>query len=132
DMENVKEVEDGLFALGFRDKPIITRFEGLSLDEYLGPDAQVDLIKIDTDGAEPYVFRGMQSLMRSKRPLTILVEYSPIVYKGLQIDPLQLLEEIVAAGFRISEFKPGEGLKPVDSLAQLTEQLWAELLLVRE
>jgi hypothetical protein len=36
-----------------------------------------DLIKIDVEGAELRVLRGMSELLRSNRPLAIVVEYWP-------------------------------------------------------
>ncbi len=89
---------------------------GVSLDECFGSDPQIDFIKIDT-GSEPYVFRGMQSLLRSKRPLTMLCEYVPLAYADKGINPLQFLEEIrAAAGFAISGNHTGEHIEPVQSL----------------
>jgi FkbM family methyltransferase len=106
--------------------------EGVSLDEYFGSDGpRVDLIKVDTDGAEPFVFRGMKNLLRSGRPLTILCEFSPPAYRAHSVDPSEFFEELRGAGFRISEFTP-EGIKPVESIERLAAVSWAELLLVRD
>src|SRR5262249_8005784 len=129
---NAEELTTGMKELGFRDKPVVTQVEGLSLDEYFGGGVpEVDLIKIDTDGAEPYIFRGMRSLLQSNRPLTILCEFAPGLYQDQSLDPSQFLDEIRAANFRISEFTP-EGIKPVDSLPRMAAGKWGELLLVRD
>jgi FkbM family methyltransferase len=113
------------------ERPVLRHLEGISLDDYLGSESPaVDLIKIDTDGAEPYIFRGMKGLLGSGRPLTILTEFSAQRYTGDGLDPVQFLQEIRAAGFQISEFTP-TGIEPVTALPQLATVPWAELLLIR-
>ena len=43
----------------------------ISLDEYFPGDSHVDLVKIDVEGAEGQVLRGMRRLLRAVRPLVV-------------------------------------------------------------
>jgi FkbM family methyltransferase len=64
-----------------------------------------DLIKIDTEGAEELVWRGMEAIIGRNRPLTVLLEFN----LGRYPDAAQFLDAILAQGFalhRIDFFDP--------------------------
>jgi FkbM family methyltransferase len=64
-----------------------------------------DFIKIDTEGAEDAVWRGMDGLLRRNRPLTMFMEFTPVRYA----DAAGFLDIILSAGFalhRIDYFDP--------------------------
>lgn len=64
-----------------------------------------DFIKIDTEGAEDAVWRGMAALLRRNRPLTVFMEFTPARYA----DARAFLDAILSAGFtlhRIDYFDP--------------------------
>lgn len=64
-----------------------------------------DFIKIDTEGAEDLVWRGMTGLLHRNRPLTVFMEFTPVRYA----DAPAFLDAILAAGFalhRIDYFDP--------------------------
>jgi len=64
-----------------------------------------DFIKIDTEGAEELVWRGMAGLLHRNRPLTVFMEFTPARYG----DAPAFLDAILAAGFalhRIDYFDP--------------------------
>ena len=50
--------------------------EAVTLDDTLADLERVDVIKIDTEGAEPLVWAGMQEIAKRHRP-TILFEFTP-------------------------------------------------------
>jgi len=45
---------------------------GVSLDEYFPPGSNLDLVKIDIEGAEAQAIPGMQRLLRDARPIVVL------------------------------------------------------------
>ncbi|MFL9840416.1 FkbM family methyltransferase [Sphingomonas sp. ST-64] len=57
-----------------------------------------DFIKIDTEGAEEAVWRGMEGILRRNRPLTIFLEFTPARYP----DPAAFLDTILASGFALN------------------------------
>lgn len=64
-----------------------------------------DFIKIDTEGAEEMVWRGMDGILRRDRPLTVFLEFTPARY----LDAAAFLDSILAGGFalnRIDYFDP--------------------------
>ncbi len=64
-----------------------------------------DFVKIDTEGAEDAVWRGMEGLLRRNRPLTVFMEFTPARYP----DAAAFLDTILDDGFalnRIDYFDP--------------------------
>jgi len=56
------------------DGPGVIQIEATSLDEFLGSNAAIDLIKIDAEGSEYMVFMGMLDLVRRSPELKIITE----------------------------------------------------------
>jgi hypothetical protein len=46
----------------------------VSLDDYFFGRERVDVVKIDAEGAEPLAVRGMESVLRGCRAMTLVVE----------------------------------------------------------
>jgi FkbM family methyltransferase len=68
---------------------------------------RADVIKIDAEGAELDIWRGMSGLLSGPaRPLTIFLEFAAVRYP----DPRAFLAEIAAAGFSLSYLSPSEGV----------------------
>lgn len=68
-----------------------------------------DVIKIDVEGAEEAVWRGMEGILARGRSLTIFLEFVSIRY----CDPRAFLEEICSWGFSISLLHVAHGIVPV-------------------
>lgn len=72
-----------------------------SLDALIGelgwPDVHV--VKIDTEGAEPLVLRGMREVSRRNENLKLVVEFSPPNLDDAETSPDELLAELVDLGF---------------------------------
>jgi FkbM family methyltransferase len=58
----------------------------------------LDFIKIDVEGAEEATWRGMHDLLKSGRPLTILLEFQAIRYQ----DPGGFIDLMLSDGFSLS------------------------------
>ncbi len=61
---------------------------------------RVDLIKIDVQGAEPLLLQGAMRTLAEFGP-DLLVEVSPIDLQAFGSGPRELLEPLVACGYRL-------------------------------
>lgn len=71
--------------------------ETVSLDDATRDWARVDLVKIDAEGAEESIWRGMRCTVRRNPDLRIIMEFNPLRSSV----PRRFLEDIVADGFRL-------------------------------
>ncbi|CAN5280247.1 FkbM family methyltransferase [soil metagenome] len=78
------------------------------LDEIEGA-LDADFIKIDVEGSEEAVWRGMTGIIARGRPLTIVLEFTP----GRYADPARFLDEILAAGFGLRIIDHRAGVVPI-------------------
>jgi FkbM family methyltransferase len=67
-----------------------------TLDEYVGTDRQIDLLKIDVEGYDGYVLRGASRVLREHRP-TLLVEFVPTHLRKAGFSPEEFLDAVFAA-----------------------------------
>lgn len=65
--------------------------------------ARVDVMKIDTQGAEAFVFDGMKKLLQNNRRLKIMMEFWPWGIRQAGREPAELLAAIKSHGFAVSE-----------------------------
>lgn len=70
---------------------------------------RVDFVKIDAEGAEEGIWRGMRAILDRRQPLTIFLEYTRDRYA----DPRGFLDEIVSGGFALAVIDPFRGVEPV-------------------
>ncbi len=86
----------------------------VTLDDALAG-SRVDLVKIDAEGAEYAIWRGMQAIVARNEPLTILLEFTP----DRIADPAGFLAELSAAGFGLARIDARRGIVPVATAAVL-------------
>ena len=89
------------------------------IDTILPPDCPVDLVKIDVEGHEPLVIRGMKETIARSPSLRMLIEYND-EFLAHTVPAPQALSEIHDLGFRVCKITrdlgielldPGEGLR---------------------
>ena len=68
-----------------------------------------DLIKIDVEGAEESLLRGMTGILERSRPLTIFLEFTP----GRYVDPAAFLDSILHYGFGLAIVDFRKGVVPI-------------------
>ena len=71
---------------------------------------EIDLVKMDVQGAEAKVLQGMTELMDRNRSITLVVELSPWMLRDIGDDPLELLEDLAARGFALSTMDESSGV----------------------
>jgi FkbM family methyltransferase len=86
-----------------------------TLDEVMGGQG-VDFIKIDVQGWEWEVFRGMERVLAASPRLGIYFEYWPSGLAKAGCEPVALLNFLKERGFSIGE-GPGRRSRPVDELS---------------
>jgi FkbM family methyltransferase len=84
---------------GFRRGGRSVTVETVSLDEYFAGDAAgVDVIKTDTEGADPVVFRGMRGMVERNPGLVLFTEFFPRAIQGMGHLPEDYLRDLSASG----------------------------------
>lgn len=75
----------------------------VTLDDYLSdiPGA-VRLVKIDTEGAEGFILRGMAETFRKNPHMAVLMEYHPRLIRALGFDPPTVIRNLYALGYEVT------------------------------
>jgi FkbM family methyltransferase len=71
----------------------------MTLDQVFPPGARVDVVKMDVEGAEPRVWRGMQRVLADNPRIAIVMEWSASHFHRAGEDAAAFLAEITQAGF---------------------------------
>ena len=99
----------------FADGPGKLEVQTISLDEAL-PAETVDLVKIDAEGAEPLILRGMRQIIERSPAIRIIIEFAPVNLRQAGVDPESFLREIDSLGFHVRRIhdETGELVEPRD------------------
>lgn len=71
-----------------------------TLDEAIPAGSRVDFIKMDAEGAEPNIWRGMSRIVSENPELEIVLEWSASHFQRSGWDPAAFMSDIRAAGFK--------------------------------
>jgi FkbM family methyltransferase len=100
------------------------------VDDFLAAQniAQVDLIKMDVEGAEIGALRGMKRTIANSPNLVLVMEYNPQALKAFGHEPIEALNEVQSFGFKKMEAIELDGrltnlTHQPEHLQKLTEQL---------
>jgi len=123
------------------DSKSAVQVEAVPLDDYFrGHDRRVDVVKIDTQGAEALILKGMEGLLRRNPDAVIFIEFWPHGLKGLGNTGQELLDLLKSHDlltFDLGASSPDTGdLPPADEsrlLADFTPEnrRFANLLAVK-
>ena len=84
------------------------------LDELLSDVPEVNVIKIDVEGAEMSVFDGLEKTIDRSDRLSIMMEFSSGLYRSYGYDPDAFLARMIERRFSIYEIDgAGGGLRPI-------------------
>ncbi len=81
--------------------------------------ASVDLIKVDVQGYEGHVFRGMAETIRRSPRLTILSEFWPQGLRDAGTSPMRLLTDLEDLGLKLFELMPDGSCAPLTNKESL-------------
>jgi len=89
--------------------------ETTTLDYFLESQGwpQIDLIKIDVEGAEIAVLDGMSQLLLRSPKLNLIIEFNPALLQSAGVTPISFLEKLRSLGFQLSNVDDSNGLSPV-------------------
>jgi len=89
-----------------------------TLDDFLETQnwPNVDLVKMDVEGAEVDVLNGM-SVLREKMPgIQLIVEFNPALLKNAGVESFAFLEKLMSMEFRIACINEQQGIIPWEDL----------------
>jgi FkbM family methyltransferase len=91
----------------FGNDPLSVSVAAVSLDEDLAERGidHVDLLKIDAEGAEPFVLDGASRLLSSPKPPAILVEVNAFTLSCAGLTPDDVLSRLKSHGYTITEIE---------------------------
>lgn len=99
------------------DTTTAVKVHAVSLDDYFADKpANINLIKVDVEGAEPAVFEGARRTLAKNRDIKILCEWSPDQMATARQDPARLVEFWAEEGFRAHVLHTGLNEVPLRSL----------------
>src|SRR5262249_15303601 len=84
-----------------------------TLDEVMR-DSHVDFIKVDVQGWELEVLRGMEGVLRKNPAVRIYLEFWPYGLRNAGCEPAELLKYLIDTGFELAEESSGELRKLYD------------------
>ena len=88
-------------AASFHDTLMSLQVQAVSLDEFLPAGSQIDFIKIDAEGAEPYILKGAARLLSENRHVQIMMEFAPSIITVSYGSIEHFLDQIAALGFSV-------------------------------
>lgn len=105
----------------------------LRLDDYLGDNKHVDVIKMDAEGAEPWIIEGMTQTLEANPRLKILMEFAPDFVDGAGRNHREHLQHIAQMGFSIGLIDHDASIIPLnfDELEPfIAARAWPQMLLL--
>jgi FkbM family methyltransferase len=119
---------DDAHANAYRDQLRTINVETISLDEYFPENAQIDLIKMDVEGAEPYVLKGARRIISSNPQVLIIMEFAPSVLKVSYGSIEKFYDEISSYGLTIYKINNDSTLT-IMPLAEAKQITWTDVVL---
>lgn len=97
------------------DKTTSIQVKSISLDDFVGnlPSNRIDFIKVDAQGSEPFIFKGMTNLIDANQQLKAIIEFEPKLIQCLDVSPSSFLSDIQEK-FIIKVIDPYKGITDVN------------------
>jgi FkbM family methyltransferase len=127
------QVQDGDVAprIGQEFRPQTFTVRTLPADTFLVEQGiqQVDVIKMDIEGAEIGALRGLRQTIAQSPNLKLVMEYNPAALKAFGHEPELALQEVLAMGFQqVQVIEPGGALTDLTGQEADTAQLTTQLI----
>ena len=95
-----------------------------TIDATIQPGEKIDFIKVDVEGAELQLWRGMKRVLSENEAISVFLEYN--AGRG---DAATLLDEIEDAGFALAYLDSWYGVKPVSREELMTKNVGEDWML---
>jgi FkbM family methyltransferase len=102
----------------------------VTLDSLL-EDMRIDVIKIDAEGAEPMIMRGMRNILDANPQVVVLMEFAPTHLRRAGVEPAAFLAELQSSGFSIHVVDDATGQPRQTDLGRLPDSFSTNLELTR-
>jgi FkbM family methyltransferase len=66
----------------------------IRLDDALSTAARIDIVKIDAEGAEPFILRGMKRILKANPQVILLIEFAPSHLVRAGVAPADFLDQL--------------------------------------
>jgi FkbM family methyltransferase len=86
----------------------------ITLDSYFANDTKIDLIKIDAEGAEPFIFKGAARVLKNNPNLKIIMEFAPSTLNSNIGTAIDFFEGFIKMGYIISKINEDSTLTKLD------------------
>jgi FkbM family methyltransferase len=110
--------------------------ESVTLDDYFKEfTRKISFIKIDTQGADGFVFQGMTDLLKRNDDVVIMSEFWPIGLKRCGMEPIDYLKIVEQHGFKLCQLlencrkKETSNIDELSRLYTVENEQWINLLL---
>ena len=104
--------------------------QGVRLDDVLGAEPPIDLVRMDAEGSEPLVLQGAEELMRRSPRMRIMMEFSAVMMRT-RVDVPAFVAWLATFGFKAWRVVPPGSLASV-AMADLPAQTHCEIVLSRD
>lgn len=119
--------DSSLFFDAKADRQTIIEVETVALDRVIPKDLRVDVVKIDAEGAEGAVIRGMQRILEDNSDILVFMEFAPEHIQRAGELPADLIHQLSGFGFRfyaIRDFEAAfDALQPAEVLGMSSANL---------
>lgn len=97
--------------------------DAVCLDDFLESAGSIDFVKIDVQGVEPRVLKGMERIIKENPGLTLLIEFSLGTLLEAGEDPRTFFNELCKFGYQIIELDDLEGVVRQESYEAMAARL---------
>ena len=109
--------------------------DAITVDDYFKNFGyKIDFIKMDVEGAESMVLKGMANLLKHNADLKMMVEYNSSAIRNMGLEPTSYLKLLIKNGFRLIDIN-SKNMKientDVQSLVKKYDDEYTNLLCVR-
>lgn len=98
---------NSMFHQSTGDKRI--KVDAVSLDNHIGNLTHIDVVKIDVEGAEPLVLKGMEKIINNNPNIKIIMEFAPSNLQRGGTNPIDFIKTIRNYGFGIKLINESSG-----------------------
>jgi len=88
-------------ATAFNDTIRVISVDSVSLDHFLPAGTRIDFIRMDAEGAEPFILQGAKRVLAENRDVQIIMEFVPSIINVSYGSAETFVHEVIQMGFRV-------------------------------